>query len=400
MLELLRESWAAIEPALRERAGHAVFDAWLADLRPLALERSIVHLEAKSKLVCHRVERLYKELIEELLSAQLGTRIGIELVPAPESVLPERLEVGPTQPVVDGSNRTAFLVLSALLEGKPLPSRLILLHGPSGVGKTFLLRWWRALYAGPVMEHDGEGLVKAFGACLRDGRVGELRAELERSRPLILDELHRVSGRARLQRELCGVLEARERLEVPTLVASRWHPREVWRLEPALRSRLLAGFVTRVDPPGLHARLQFLRALVGAASRNGRAEDVEKLARELRGTYGDLRRAWVARREGLDRHPGYLRLIQPRTTFDTLCERVVRRSGVSRDELLGRSQARRVSLARQVLAWLCVQEGLTRAEVGRYLGGRSRASIAYGLKALEKRLASSPEVRRFVEMLQ
>ena len=60
---------------------------------------------------------------------------------------------------------------------------------------------------------------------------------------------------------------------------------------------------------------------------------------------------------------------------------------------------RRVSQARKILAWLCVQEGLSRAEVGRFLNHRSRAAISYLTKSLEKEMAESVDVRQQVESL-
>ena len=142
-----------------------------------------------------------------------------------------------------------------------------------------------------------------------------------------------------------------------------------------------------------------LRALEGFASRNGAGEFVEDLARKMRGSYRDLRRAWALQREGRRMPTEYLRLIEPRSVFNQFRDRVAQRMGVTATELVGRSQARRVSQARKILAYLCVQEGLTRAELGRMLNGRSRAAISYSIKSLEREMAASPRVRQQVEGL-
>ena len=80
-------------------------------------------------------------------------------------------------------------------------------------------------------------------------------------------------------------------------------------------------------------------------------------------------------------------------------DRVVERLDIPIDELLGKGQVRRVTLARQALAWLAVRNGLSQAEVGRYMNGRSRASISYSIKTIEKRMAESTEIRKLVEGL-
>lgn len=399
MLTLLAELWTRIQPRLRASVGEAAHRSWLEELRPIAMERSIFYLEGRNRMVCERVQRLFQPLLEEHLSRELGTKVSVQLIAAAESMV-DRTEVGPANPVVDASNDSAFMLLKALILDKPLPARLFFLHGPPGCGKTFLLRWWIDHAAVQPRVYEGTQLLKAFQACLRDGRLADLRAELCVDRPLAIDEVHRFSGHARIQRELLAALTARGEGSPPVVLTSRWHPQEIWRLDRELQALLVSGFVTRVDLPGPRARLQYLRALEGAASRNGRAENIEELARAVRGGFPELRRAWAMQRQAAaGRRPGYLQLITPSAVFQRNLERIAASFEVAADQLVGKGQGRRVSFARQVLSYLCVQEGLSRAEVGRYLGGRSRAAISYSIKALEKRMTDSGDVRARVEGL-
>jgi chromosomal replication initiation ATPase DnaA len=150
----------------------------------------------------------------------------------------------------------------------------------------------------------------------------------------------------------------------------------------------------------VQGRLAFLRALEGTRSRNGRSDAILRLAREVQGSYPDLRRAWA-----LDRHRSYpyierkyFELIDPRRAFDRARDKVAAAFGIEGDELCGSTQRRSVSQARKVLCWLCVKSGLSRAEVGRYLG-RTRAAISYGIKSLEDELLADEALRREVENL-
>lgn len=407
MLPVLEESWARVQDVLRQRAGAAAYDAWIAELRPVLLERGTVYLEAHNRLTADRVRTLFRPLLEEVLSTDFGTRLAVELQ-ARDAVRSDAIEVSPQQPVVDDGNRTAWLVLKNLAAGRPLPSNLFFFHGPSGTGKTFLLRWWSEREAAPrsgeratrrrIAWFDLPALLLAFQSAHHEKRVDRLRDELVQDQPLVLDEFHRIAGKPKLQLFVLAVLRAREALPSPTILVSRWHPGDVRELDPTLATSCLAGFVTAVERPGPLGRLRYLRALEGAPSRNGRAAAVETMAQSVVGGYPELRAAWAASR-GASLPPKYLELIDPARVFARLRDQVAVKCAVPVQELPGKRQGRAVSRARKVLAYLCLQNGLSGSEVGRFLGGRTRAAVSYMTLSLQAELAKSAELRRLLEEL-
>ncbi len=400
MLQLLKDSWTGIQDELRTLAGDAAYDSWLSGLRPVLMERGVVYIEAASGLVRDRVKALFRPLLQEVLGREIGVPVQVELQEVPGPSMLERLEVSPQRPIVDEGNRTAWLVLQNLAAGEILPGSLFFLHGQPGVGKSFLMRAGRPRTGGArrFMELDLLQLLRAFQHRHQHGDVDKLRLELVEADTLFLDEVHRVSGKPGLQAFLLTVLRQREQAGRLTVLASRWHPKEIRLLDPVLTSVLMSGFVTKVDPPGPLARLRYLRALEGAPSRNGRATAIEGMAQQPVGSYTELKEVWARSREGgLPRK--YLELVDPGRVFTRVCHRVCERLGVDRAQLCGKGQGRQVSLARKVLAFLCVQDGLSRAEVGRFLDGRTRAAVSYMYKSLEKDMADKPDVRALVEGL-
>lgn len=420
MLLLLEECWNRVQAELRERVGGATYEAWLQGLRPVLLERGKVYLEAESKLAADRVRALFIPTLADVLSKDFGTELKVEIQEREEDRF-DALEVSPQRPVIDDGNRTASLVLQSLLpvnrvqrafafpgakrlefggdvpKNRLVPGNLYVFHGPSGVGKTFLLQWWREQLPQRALWFDLPALLKTFQRCHQDKRVGQLHDELCTDMPLVIDELHRISGKPALQSFLQGVLRVRETHAAPTLLASRWHPKDVRDLDASLSSSLLAGFVAAIERPGPLGRLRYLRALEGTPSRNGRAPQIEELAQKTVGSYPELRAAWASSR-GHSLPPRYLELIDPGRVFQRVRDRVAERFDVSAEDLVGKGQGRKLSRARKILALMCQQQGLSGGEIGRFLS-RTRAAVSYMLLSLQNELDKSPELRQEVEEL-
>jgi chromosomal replication initiation ATPase DnaA len=420
MLLLLEECWTRVQGELKERVGSATYEAWLQSLRPVLLERGTVYLEADNRLAADRVTSLFRATLVDVLSRDFGTDLQVEIQSREQEQF-DALEVSPQRPVIDDGNRTPYLVLRSLLpanrvqadavstDGNRLefggdlppsrlvPSSLYVFHGPPGVGKTFLLRWWREHLTARSMWYDLTDLHKAFQRASQEKRLDRLYEELCADRPLVIDEAHRLSHKPGLQSFVQRILEERERQRSITILSSRWHPKDVRDLNASLSSSLLAGFVAAVERPGPLGRLRYLRALEGAPSRNGRATQVEALAQQVVGSYPELRAAWAASR-GQNLPPRYLELIDPSRVFARLRDRIADRFGVTAEALVGKGQGRALSRARKILALLCQQQGLSGGEIGRSLG-RTRAAVSYMLLSLQQEMAKSPDLNREVEDL-
>jgi chromosomal replication initiation ATPase DnaA len=239
---------------------------------------------------------MFRPVLEEVLSDDFGTPLAVELQ-SRESLPFDVLEVSPQHPVVDDANSTAHLVLKSLSDGRRLPANLFYFYGPSGVGKTFLLRWWRERSTPRPLWFELMDLLKAFQAAHYERRVDGLRDELVQDKPLVIDELHRVAGKPKLQQFLIQVLRAREALAESYAVGVAVAAQGRTDLDPTLQTLCLAGFVAGIDRPdrargcGSCARSTARRRATGARRSSSRSRSSASAAIQSCARRGPVRAA-------------------------------------------------------------------------------------------------------------
>jgi len=143
-----------------------------------------------------------------------------------------RLGAGP-------GNETAKRMVHAFMEGGPGVPHILLLHGPTGSGKSLLVDW-------AVSRHKKD----VFTLDLLRMRRGGSRQLTPRKPFVVADDLGALAGANGSQQALCRMMDdvaARGGRFLTTLDA---HPKIRPGLLTALRNRLLGGFVAELDRPG------------------------------------------------------------------------------------------------------------------------------------------------------
>jgi chromosomal replication initiator protein len=244
---------------------------------------------------------------------------------------------------------------------------------------------------------------------MRKRDLTAFRESFDGAQGLVLDEVHRLKGKKRGQAEFLRMLSRMVELKNPVLLVSRHHPHDIHSLQPSLASRLLSGFVVEIAPPKWESRMQCLRNLEAGAGRRLPETVLTRIADSYRGGYGGLEAVWrrmgdrLAGRPGLAGRPLQLEVAgvlgETDDPLQGVIERVAAFFGVTAQDLHGRGQARRLSTPRQVVQYVAVRRGLSAAEVGRRLGGKTRAAICYSCKELTKKLGQDEALSSLVEEL-
>ncbi len=195
--------------------------------------------------------------------------------------------------VVGASNRVAHASALSVVEDPGMGSNPLVIHGPTGTGKTHLLE---GIYAGLRRQHPdqrpvfvaGEEFIGKFVQAARFGKQAAFRRQFRECSALLLDDLHTLATAAGSQREFLFTFDALLADGRQIVVTTDCHPRLAEELMPELVDRLLGGAVWGVLPPDDETRLGVLRSKATAAGGPFPDDVLKHLARNLRGNVREL----------------------------------------------------------------------------------------------------------------
>jgi chromosomal replication initiator protein len=314
-------------------------------------------------------------------------------------------------------NALALAGVMALARGEREGLSPLVLHGPSGVGKSRLLAGLMAerLVRRPesaVAEVDGEGFASA---CADAARRPEAWAEIrERFRSVDLLTIDGIESLARVPpalEELAHTLDALESRGAAVAVAARTAPGGLEGWPTRLVSRLLGGLSVRVDPPALASRRRFLLDRSRSRGLSLASDAVDALAEAADG-YRTLD-GWLARlglvarveRRPLDRALAESYLAdeaEPASspTIEAIARAVAKQFGVRPGDLRGSARHPQFVEPRHLAMHLArASTGLSFAAIGAYFGGRDPATVRHACRAAAQRLDADPALASAAETI-
>jgi chromosomal replication initiator protein len=320
--------------------------------------------------------------------------------------------------VAGPENALAQASVQALARGEEPGLSPLVVHGPSGVGKSRLLA---ALVAECLGRRPGTALAhleaEAFaGACAEaagaPGGWAELRERFRRLDLFVLEDVQALDGAPLAWTELVHTLDALDAAGSAVAVSTRLGPGQ-WAAAgwpSRLVSRLAGGLAVRVDPPGLASRRRYVLERARARGLALSAEAVEALAAEgdgYRTLDGWLARLALAGRLGTPHHPPrpfdrdlVLGLLADETeaahargtvTIEQVARAVAARFGVRLGDLRGDTRRPAIVAPRHLAIYLArALTGRSYQAIGTYFGRRDPATVRHACRATSDRLAADP----------
>lgn len=322
--------------------------------------------------------------------------------------------------IVGPGNQMAHAACIAIANAPGKAYNPLFLYGYTGLGKTHLMH----AVAHQVLANNKKAKVvytstekftNEFIQAIQMNTMPQFRKKYRRIDVLLLDDIHFLSGKERIQEEFFYTFNELFEAQKQIFLCSDRPASEIAKLESRLVSRFQWGLVTDIQAPDLETRIAIL---------SKKAEDLHiALDYNVLNYLAEHVSTNVRRLEGaLTRVASYMQLSKARvdinvlkmlmkdvfqeettsnTTIETIQQRVAEFYNLKTSDLLGKRRPANIAMPRQVAMYLC--RALTPqslVEIGLAFGGRDHGTVIHACKSVENMIEQDDVIKRNVEHLR
>jgi chromosomal replication initiator protein len=411
--------WKRLNDDLFLSLGPDRYSLWIRHALPATLDEELFTIAFPTTRAKDKIESLLKDAVVAAAQRASNRNVRVlftvdgDLFPAvPEEDAPPAPRLPTFATFVAGpGNRPALSAARDFVRGGPNAPRTLLIHAPSGMGRTHLLR---AIHADLIRRPDAAVLFFTGEQFRRHSREAHLRDRREaflkkcRSASVFLfDDLHLICGREDAQTALADVLGSLAERGGRAALTSEKHPRLLDRLHRSLRACLRADVEVAIERPDLATGKSFLRAAaplplpeavldyVASHVRSSYADQMACLGRILAQPPFTLASARSAVGEFLNEWSLGL-------GFEDIVRAAAADYGVTVTEIYSLGRSRDAAEARQACFYLSRKLlGRPFAQIGDHFGGRDHSTVHEACRKLERTKGSTRErLQRLEERLQ
>src|SRR5581483_5479515 len=387
--------WTRLNRELFRTLGPDRYALWIRHARPALLDEEVFTFHVATTNAMDKIEMLLKDAVTAAAQRATNRNVHVHFTVEGESFPEAEAPAGPARAatfstfVPGPGNRTALSAARSFARGGPDAPRLLLLHAPSGLGRSHLLR---AIHAELVRRPDAEVLFFTGDQFRRHSREASLRDRREaflkkcRSATVFLfDDLHLLSGREDAQLALADVLGSLAERGARAALTSEKHPRQIERLHRSLRTRLRADLEVTIDRPDVATGKAVLKSIAPAAVPAPILAQPPFTLASARSAVGEFLNRW---------------------SLGLCLEDIVRAAaadfGVTVTEIYSLDRSREAAEARQACFYLARKLlGRPFAQIGDHFGGRDHSTVHEACRKLDRARGQTRErLRRLEERLQ
>ncbi|GGY49924.1 chromosomal replication initiator protein DnaA [Parvularcula lutaonensis] len=313
------------------------------------------------------------------------------------------------------TNSLAFRAIMKLLDS-PTPS-VTMIYGAAGRGKTHLLNavgqeWLRRHPGDNVLYLTYDALMTDVSEAFISKSFKELRAFLQNTDVLLIDDIQLLRGRKRTQEELDCLIDKLRSAGKRVLVAGAMPPKELAEtgISPRLAGRLGGGLCVAVGKPDLALRTKIAKQFAEEAMRVSGvaipqrhldfiARRCEDSVRELEGALSLIQVATEASAE----HGGqltdeqmrqllsdHLKQRRQQVTPEAILDFTTETFGLSKDDLMSRSRKQPIVRARHAFCFAVRKLTDTPLTAIGSMIGRDHTTVMHSIRTAEILASSDP----------
>ena len=452
--------WQKAADRIRESLGQVGYETWITPLNFIDLHDRTAIIEAPNLFFRDWVKDRYLELMQQLLSTEIGESVKISLTvredggrgkpsngngsrnsnDQPSKVVAKRAvsasyrtnqaERSPLHPelnprftfaefVVGSSNQFGHAAALAVAERPGEKYNPLFIYGGVGLGKTHLATaighhlWSSSSTPRKVLFMPAEAFMNELINSIRRERMGEFKERFRTVDALILDDVHFLAGRERTQEEFFHTFNALHSERHQIILTSDKVPREIPGLEERLRNRFESGLIADIAAPDLETRVAILQ---NKAAREGLtlpsevvmyvAQNVCSNVRELEGCLtrltalasvtGSPITIEFARQALRD----LIRTYESNPDVEAIQRVVSDRFHIRLAELKSKKRTQRVAFCRQVAMYLCRKiTSNSFPNIGEHFG-RDHSTVIHAFNLIERRVNNDSAFRFSIEKIE
>lgn len=426
----IKDIWAAAITELGKALSKVAVDTWFGDIEAVELDENTLYLYCESGFRVMIIEQRFINRVQEALEHLLGDTIRVSFLTEEQyrkRIYEEKAERTHSDFgkeftfgtfVVGASNQVAYVAAKEVAEKYERYRNPLVIYGNSGLGKTHLLNAIanEALRQDPLTKVTlikGDEFTNELIGAIHAGSSAQLREKYRTADLFLMDDVQFIAGKRQTQEEFFNTFEALYNAGSRIVITLDRPPRELETLEKRLLNRFEGGLIVEVSAPERHLREAIVRTKASLRGLVLTADEIayisERLTDNVRQIEGLLNQVKAYRSISGDRGAG-VNLVaaltdkmagesrKPMNAADAL-GRLCAELGVEKDLVIGRTQRREVTTARQTIIYvLCKGMGLSASEVGRLLH-RDHTTVAYAVQSIEQKMKGNGELSKQIQAL-
>ena len=433
--------WSKAGRHLSQVLSKDVYDRWIALIEPESLEGSVLTLEVANNFYLTWLEDNYLSLMQDAVRSVCGEEITIRLqvnqsVPAPaapEELQPRKAAPAPVRKtlsdvplnekytfesfVVGPSNQFAHAAAMAVAQSPGKAYNPLFIYGGSGLGKTHLMQAiGHSVLANSrhsVTYLTCEVFLNEYIDALQRGSVVAFRKKYRSTDALLIDDIHFLAGKERMQEEFFHTFNALFDHHKQIVLTSDRPASEIQGLEHRLVSRFEWGLVTDLETPDMETRIAILRKKQELFNITLPPEVLSYIAQRVRSNIRRLEGALIraasytsltGQELTMDNLERLLRAVldeeaQETLSMDVIQRRVAEHYKISYEDMISKRRPAAIAFPRQVAMYLCrTLTDHSLPAIGSAFG-RNHATVLHACRLLTSKIQSDPDIRQTISVL-